>query len=207
MERRAVIFDWGGVLMRTEDYRPRHRWDERLGLSRGQVEQVVHGIEAWRKAQRGELDLDAYWRQVSAELGIDAAAARELRDDFYSGDRLNLDLVELIRELRAHGIRVGLLSNNTPDLPDMMLALEVDDLFDETVISARIGVMKPEPEPYHAILRRLDVAPQQALFVDDFSENAEAARKVGMAAVHYQPGVDLRAEIERWLDDEGGLSG
>ncbi|HOA22816.1 MAG: HAD family phosphatase [Aggregatilineales bacterium] len=204
MTRRAVIFDWGGVLMRTEDYSPRHAWDARLGMPTGHVESVVHGIEAWQQAQRGEISVDAYWQAVGRELGLDGQALAELRAGFYSGDRLNTALVELIRDLRTRGVLIGLLSNNTPDLTDALLEHQVHNLFDAQVISAEIGVMKPDPRPYELILQKLDVQPADALFVDDFIENVEAARTVGMAAVHYRPGMDLRREIEVWLGETTG---
>jgi hypothetical protein len=66
--RWALIFDWGGVIMYTGDYGPRHAWDRRLGLQEGTVESVVHGIPAWREAQLGQVTLDAYWQAVRVEL-------------------------------------------------------------------------------------------------------------------------------------------
>lgn len=201
MAQKAVIFDWGGVLVRTEDYASRHAWDARLGVQRGHVESVVHGIEAWRHAQRGEITVDAYWQAVGRELDLDEHALAELRASFYSGDRLNVELVELMNDLRARGVLVGLLSNNIPELASEMVEREVHDLFDARVISAEIGVMKPDARPYELILEKLGVQPADALFVDDFAENVEAARAVGMAAVHYRAGVELRREIEAWLSE------
>ncbi|HQE19115.1 MAG TPA: hypothetical protein PK607_11460, partial [Aggregatilineales bacterium] len=64
--------------MRTEDYSPRHAWDARLGMPTGHVESVVHGIEAWQQAQRGEISVDAYWQAVGRELGLDGQALAEL---------------------------------------------------------------------------------------------------------------------------------
>lgn len=59
--KRSIIFDFGGVLMRTIDYTPRHKWDDRLGLPHGSVEKVVHGSESWRQAQVGQMELQGYW--------------------------------------------------------------------------------------------------------------------------------------------------
>lgn len=44
---KAAILDFGGVIVRTEDYGPRHAWDRRLGLPPGSVEQAVHHGETW----------------------------------------------------------------------------------------------------------------------------------------------------------------
>lgn len=202
--RRAVIFDWGGVLMRTTDYSPRLGWDARLGQPPGSVEAVVHGIPAWQAAQRGEIGEDAYWAAVGEALGLDAGDLAALRDDFYSGDALDAGLAALIDALRGRGVRVGLLSNNGPALADDLQATGMAGRFDASVISCEIGVMKPDPAAYEAILRRLDVRPEQALFIDDSPANVEGARAVGMSAVHFRPGMDLRERILAWLDETDG---
>lgn len=198
MAHRAVIFDWGGVLMRTEDHSPRLAWDARLGLAPGSVERVVHGIPEWRQAQRGKISSAAYWRAVQRHLGLAPEEALALRNDFYSGDRLDEQLVGMIRELRECGMRTGLLSNNTPDLRDEMRALKLNGIFDAVVISAEIGVMKPEPAAYHAILDAVGAAPQEAILIDDFTENVAGARAIGMQAVHFTPTLDLRGALAAW---------
>lgn len=204
--RKAVIFDWGGVLMQTEDRAPRYRWDEQLGLERGQVERTVHGIDAWRAVQRGEVAMAAYEHALRRELNLSEDEVTALLADFYSADRLNENAVSLIRGLRGKSVLVGLLSNNTPDLPDTMRELDVYTLFDAVVISAAIGTMKPDPAPYHAILQELGVEAEDALFIDDFMENIEGARAVGMSALYYTPEIDLRTSITAWLDsDNAGL--
>jgi epoxide hydrolase-like predicted phosphatase len=196
---KAVIFDWGGVLMRTIDYSSRHAWDHHLGLPSGSVESIVHGVPAWEQAQRGEIAPEAYWEVVQRSLGLDSEALAALREDFYIGDRLDETLVELIVGLRERGVLVGLLSNNTLDLYDALAAFELDQLFDAVVISAEIGLMKPDPAAYQVVLERLGVAPQQAIFVDDFPANVEGARAVGLEAVRFTPDLDLAAALESWL--------
>ncbi len=202
--QRAVIFDWGGVLMRTEDRRPRLEWDKRLGLQPGTVESAVHGIAAWEKAQLGQIDVEAYWQAVGNELGLDAAQLQELRRSFYSGDRLDRGLVTLIGELRAHGVLIGLLSNNSPDLHDILTGLGLDSLFDARVISADIGVMKPHPAAYWAVLERLGIAPETSAFIDDSAANVQGAARVGMQAIQFVPGMTLRERLESWLDGAAG---
>lgn len=196
--KRVVVFDWGGVLMRTVDYRPRHAWDRRLGLPAGSVEAVVHGIPAWAEAQRGETPLEAYWEAVRRELDLTAEELAALQRDFYSGDRLDENLVALLRGLKRDGMPLGLLSNNSLDLRETLTTLGLDGLFDACVISAEIGVMKPAPEAYHAILERLGVPSDEALLVDDSAENIEGARAVGMQAIHFTPGLNLRPLLEKW---------
>ncbi|GAB4468777.1 MAG: hypothetical protein Kow00124_03310 [Anaerolineae bacterium] len=196
---RAVIFDWGGVLMRTLDHTPRHAWDHRLGLPPGAIEQAVHGSEAWRRAQRGEISERAFWAEVGRALRIDPELLPDLRYDFSRGDVLDRDLIELIRELRRRRILVGLMSNNIPALRTEIEALRIDYLFDAVVISSDIGILKPDPRAFHAVLDRLHTSAQDAIFIDDFIENVMGARRVGLEAIHFTPGIDLRRELHTWF--------
>lgn len=186
--------------MRTHDYTPRWRWDKRLGLAPGSVERVVHGIEEWQQAQLGLIAPDTYWQAVARQLGLSSREVAALRQDFYSGDQLDEALVALIHDLKTRGVRIGLLSNNTPNLRRELAHLGLDSLFDACVISAEIGVMKPAAAAYQATLSRLHVLPQWALMVDDTAENVAGAQAVGMQAVHFTPQTDLRAVLQAWWD-------
>jgi len=198
----AVIFDWGGVFMQTVDYGPRHKWDDKLGLEHGSVEQVVHGIDAWRDAQMGKISLDAYWKAVSDELEINAAETEQLRADFYAGDQLDADVVAVARMLeRQRGVRVGLLSNNTLDLRDQITELGLDEVFDAKVISADIGAMKPNKRAYSAILKALNVSTLGTVLIDDFEKNIKGAEKAGIGGILFTPGMHLTTALAEWLTE------
>ncbi len=196
---KAVIFDWGGVLMRTRDYSPRLAWDKRLGLLPGSVERVVHGLPEWIEVQLGQRDPDTYWQAVAEQLHLPTEMLPLLQSDFYRGDRLDEDLVILIRRLRMGGIRVALLSNNGPDLLDQIEALGLSDLFDAVVISCQIGQMKPHIGAYLTTLGKLAVSPERSLLIDDSEANVEGARAAGMAAIRFYPDLDLMSALEQWL--------
>ncbi len=193
--KRAVVFDFGGVLVRTMDYTPRHAWDDRLGLPRGSVERIVHGSDAWREAQLGRLTPEQYWAQVAAELGLDAPLLAQFRRDYFSRDQLDADLVALIEALRTSGHAVGLLSNDTLDLRERLRALGIAALFDPLLISARLGAMKPDPAAYRALLAALGRPPDEVIFVDDLPANVAGAQALGIHAVQYTAGMDLRAAL------------
>ena len=198
----AVIFDWGGVIMRTVDPAPRLYWDKRLGREPGSVERVVHGIDAWWEVQRGEISIDGYWKQVGQELGLLPDDLARLRHDFYSGDRIDRTLVALIERMRGGGILVGLLSNFSQDLVTVLDELGISPLFDAIVVSADIGAMKPDAHAYRAILDALGVLPAAAVFIDDSEQNVERARQIGIQAIHFVPGCDIEALLTQLLEDE-----
>lgn len=197
--KRAVIFDFGGVLMKTIDQRPRHTWDDRLGLAHGSVEKIVHGSESWRKAQRGELSVADYWADVARQLGLIEADINQLSQDYFSADRLDENLIAYIRELRTEGHPIALLSNDSPALTDKLNALGITNLFDPLIISGNIGVMKPDAAAYQAVLSALGHAPNETIFIDDMPGNVAGAQAVGMNAIRYVDGMDLRAALTSLL--------
>ncbi len=198
---KAFIFDFGGVVVRTEDYGPRHAWDERLGLPIGSVERAVHHSDLWIQVQLGRITQRAYWNGVAELLYMRKEDIAQLRKDYFSCDRLNYRLLDVIRELREAGYPIALLSNDSLQLESRLRELGIDSLFDHVLISAQIGVMKPDVTAFRVALQALQSAPQQTLFVDDSLINVRAAQSLGLHAMLFRPDTDLRAELTKYLED------
>jgi epoxide hydrolase-like predicted phosphatase len=194
---KALIFDFGGVLVRTSDWSLRRQWETRLGLGERALDQAVFNSEVARRASRGELPAGEVWVDVARSLKLDDAQLDACRRDFWANDRLDTELVDLIQSLRPR-YKTAILSNAWNDARDNFTRLfGLDKAFDLLIISAEEGVTKPDPRAYLLAAERLGVEPHEAVFVDDFIENIEGARAVGMQAIHYQPGVDVRAELKK----------
>lgn len=187
----ALVFDFGGVIMKTVTHAPRWAWDERLGLDRGSVERTVHNTDSWRRAQTGELPLEDYWADVAQQLRHPINDMPKLEEDFYSGDQLDDEIVTLIRNRQAAGQKIALLSNDSPALITKLDRLDIASLFDPLVVSAQIGVMKPDPAAYQAVLKRLAHPAADTVFIDDMPANIDGARAVGMIGIRYTPDLNL----------------
>jgi putative hydrolase of the HAD superfamily len=200
---KAVIFDYGGVLMRTEQPASgRREWEEQLGLAEGELERLAHHSDAWLKAQRGEISYEDYWNGIAGHLKLSLPDMQRLRADYFRDDHLDHDLIALIRNLRQRGYVVGLLSNDTLVLENILRnELKIYDEFDAVLISAKIGVVKPDEGAYYAILSLLNVKPIHAVFIDDNLNNVAAAHYLGMSAIWFRRGIDLRSELEAVLND------
>lgn len=192
---KALIFDVGGVLLRTVDTSKRDAWEDRLGLARGSLEALVHGTELNAQQERGEVPFDAFWAQVGARLGIAPDAVAGFREDFYAGDALNDALLDRIRGWRAR-LRTGIISNAPPSLRVSLIHRHrIAGLFDHITISGELGVRKPDPRIFAYTLDKLGVAAGEAVFVDDFVENVEGARAAGLRAVHFRDNAEATALI------------
>lgn len=202
MDIQAVIFDLGGVLVRTEDYEPRQRLAARLGVSLEALEELVFDGASGRRAQLGEIDVQEHWRRVSEALGISDQELVQFQDDFWAGDELDLELVDLIRSLHGR-YRTGLLSNAFSDLRQVITQhWGIADAFDVMVISSEVGMTKPDPCIYRLALHELGAAPHQAVFIDDFLENVHGAQQAGLHAIHFRSTDQARAELNRLLDSQ-----
>lgn len=195
----ALMFDFGGVLVRTLDRRPRQTWEERLGLAPGSLERLVFGCETSRRASVGQATSDEVWEAVYAGLHVEGADRGRLRQDFFAGDRLDRRLLTYLRRQRP-GRRTALITNAWGDARRAFdERWHILDAFDQIVISAEEGVMKPDLRIYRLALERLAVPPEQAVFVDDFEENVAAARWIGIHAVHFRSADQALHDVEDLL--------
>lgn len=200
MDIKAVIFDLGGVLVRTEFPQVRQKLALKLGLEPEALDRTIWGREDWELAQIGAITYDQYWNRVGAALGLSTPEAlSDFRREYFSGDRVDQELVDLIRDLRSR-YKVGLLSN-APDRLEVWLENHwgIKDLFDAVVYSAKEGKAKPDPAMFHVILERLDVLPSAALFIDDYPRNVDVALALGMPAIRFTSTDALLGELPRYL--------
>ena len=74
------------------------------------------------------------------------------------------------------------------------------DAVDDIVVSAEVGIAKPDGRIFELALARLGVQPAEAVFVDDFARNIEGARAIGMPAVHFKNTAQAVAEVRAWVE-------
>ncbi|NKQ37348.1 MAG: HAD family phosphatase [Chloroflexi bacterium] len=192
---KAVIFDFGGVLLRTEDYTGRRQWEQKLGLAEWESEQIVFNSEMGHKGQHGEITVEELWAWVGDYLDLSEAELAAFRRDFWSGDVLDEALVALIRGLRPPH-QTALISNACNDLRHVLTSeFGIADAFDLIVVSAEEGIMKPDPRIFEITLQRLGRQPKETVFIDDFAHNIAGARAVGMHAIHFTRDTDLQNEL------------
>lgn len=193
---RAMIFDIGGVLVRTEDLEPRRRWERRFGLPDWGLAHIVFGSQVADAATIGQASLDEVWAHVQKKLRLTPTELTRLRHEFWVGDRYDMELINYIRSLRPR-YKTGIISNAWPQVRQQHHAHINAETFDAILYSAEEGVAKPVAEIYQRALARLSVAPAEAVFVDDVLENIEAARALGMAGVHFNKNTHVPAEFAK----------
>ena len=198
MNVRAVLFDLGGVILRTEHQAPREHLAERLNMTYEDLDKIVFASETSRLASFGKLSTEQHWAAVVKRLGLTPSEAGQAYAEFFAGDIPDQELLDFIRSLRP-GHKTGLISNGWPDLRDYITRSGFLDAFDTLVISAEVGLMKPDLKIYQLALSRLDVQASQSVMVDDTPVNVEAADEMGMYAILFKSAAQLRHDLESLL--------
>jgi epoxide hydrolase-like predicted phosphatase len=200
---RAVVWDLGGVILRTMDWSRRSAWEDRLGLPRMQLTRLVFESDASRRATLGQATDEDVWASVAAALSLDPPTAQQLRHDYFADDRVDARLMDFIRKLRSR-VQVGMITNAWPDVRGYLEdVFRIADAFDPLIVSAEVGLAKPDPRIYQVMLERLGLEPAQAVFVDDFEDNVAGARWVGMQAVHFTSAPQAMAAVRALLSGAG----
>jgi putative hydrolase of the HAD superfamily len=179
----------------------------RIRAVTGLDEDILHR-EYWAHRHaydRGDLSAETYWHKVATGAGITITPTQLTQliaadVDFWS--TLNPPMLEWVERLQRAGIRTGILSN----MPDAMeVGLRARHPWIETFYhhtwSHALHLAKPEPAIYLHAAEGLRTPPPNILFIDDRTENIQAALAVGMQAIHYTTHTAFEREMHaRQLD-------
>jgi putative hydrolase of the HAD superfamily len=197
----GVLFDMGGVVMDS----PLHaiaRYERERGLPPNAVNRAIAAAGetgAWARLERGELTVAAFCAPFEVECraqGVEVEGAAVMAAIAAAGVARPA-MLRAIRRLRAHGLRVGALTNNWrrdgPDDDIVPSALRAH--FDAFIESRVVGLRKPDPRIYLLACRELGVEPARTAFLDDIGGNLKAARALGMTTIKVDDPARALAEL------------
>jgi HAD superfamily hydrolase (TIGR01493 family) len=203
---RAVIFDWRGTLVSQLDSRGWARESLQRALLPADDEAIT---DLWRRinAAAGEPNRlkdptgnTSYERHRETFYSVFTAAGLPdaLSDalwDVDSDPSYNIfadDAAETIAALRAHEVKIGVLSNIHFDIRPEFKEAELLDSVDEFILSGEEGIQKPNPAIFQLALDRLGVSPEEALMVGDNPARDGVANAVGITTILVPPLTDHR---------------
>jgi len=173
---KAVIFDYGNVI---------HKWDNDIFLKEfvklscmdySHVVDVIFGQGLHDKLETGEISDIAFFKTIK--------------------DQLNLT-ISLIKKLKKN-YKVALLSNtNKIDFEHVLKKSETFPLFDAVTLSFEAGHKKPEKQIYLDALKKLNLKPDECVFIDDIKEYSDAASKLGIHGINYTSYKNLIKELKK----------
>ena len=203
---RAVISDFGGVLT-TPLIESFAAYQRRSGITPEALGQAMASItEADGRHPLHELELgrvteDDFLRRLETELG--GVRLHEFRETYFEALDPNEEMIGLMRDVRARGLRTALLTNNVREWEPQWRALlpDIDEIFEIVVDSAFVGMRKPDPDIYLLTLEWLGggLRADQCVFIDDVDVNCQAARSLGMRAIEFHDTRQAATELEAAL--------
>jgi len=186
MPIRALIFDFGGVITNM-------RWDvardleKKHALERNTLLKTLYDADDWRAVELGQGNIEE-WRE-SAHQRLEEAAGKKLpylHEEWRQSWGLIEENIALIKALRPP-YKVSILSNADLTLEDRIeQTMKMRHLFDDVISSAVVGLAKPDERIYRLAAERLGLPPEECVFIDDLDRNVEAARAIGMSAIHFR---------------------
>jgi putative hydrolase of the HAD superfamily len=192
----TVISDFGGVLttplvqsfaaVQDETGIP----FEELGKAMAEIERV-DGKHPLYELEKGQLTEEEFLTKLGDALEPALGHRPELhrfREIYFDALHPNQPMIDLMREAKARGHRMALLTNNVREWEPLWRSmLPVDEIFELVVDSGFVGYRKPDREIYDLTLERLGgTDPRECLFIDDTDVNCTAAEELGMTAVHHR---------------------
>ncbi len=206
----AVVSDFGGVLTTPllqafAAVQEAHGIPlEAFGEGMARAAEINGGVQPLFELEKGAISEERFNALLGAAMSDVLGSPVEL-DSFgeilFSALHPNDELFGFMRGLHGRGYRMAILTNNVREWEARWRAmLPIDEIFELVVDSAFVGMRKPDPEIYHLLLERLGVDAEATVFVDDLEVNCDAARALGMHAVHFRDTAQTIAELDALLD-------
>ena len=188
---KAIIFDCFGVVVGKGIW---HIYDLAGGDS---VRDAEYLDEVLFRANSGQISSVEFHKAITKKLSI---GVDEWKDLAAREEKPNIELIEYIRDKLKPRYKIGFLSNVNHGVIDRKLPKEWQALFDDMVISAEVGMVKPEPEIFKLAANRLGIRPEECVFTDDIQKYLKGAESVGMKAILYEDFNSFKAELEEYCE-------
>jgi len=198
----VVIFDYGRVLSIAPSTDELQQFAALVGVSEPPFFEIYSATR--HEYDCGRADFHQHWQAFSDAAGVTLQpeqVERIVEMETLMWLRVNHEALALAREIKAHGMRIAILSNMPHDLL-AYVRREFDwlDEFEVKIWSCELGTVKPDPAIYRACLDALGCEAERTLFFDDRPNNVEAARELGMEAHIFESAEQARAIVRAGIN-------
>jgi epoxide hydrolase-like predicted phosphatase len=190
---KAIVFDWGGVLIENPAYGLLKYFGTHLHIPENTLNTIYRKYE--ESFQKGQMTEQSLWKNILSEVNTNLPPPSSLWEtafkNVYTEKKEVFQLVSLLKQNRY---LTGFLSNTEP--PAMrFFQKQLYDMFDVTVFSCAEGTRKPEKEIYLILLTKLQVKAQETVFIDDRSDFVQGAENVGIHGILFHDLDQVRREL------------
>ena len=199
---KAIVFDYGGVIEQKDGDLIQEIADS-LQITKEDWQEIYFTLNHLNNTGQKS------WREVATIVAqkfnasdIQISFIQDLINKYDQKRILNLELIEIIKDLKKKNYKIGILSNYSITLREKLTRLNIIDLFDEVIISSEVGLQKPQPEIFEIVFNKLNIKNNEMIFIDDTKRSLEGAENIGYVPVLYTSNKTLKSELSDILDIE-----
>ena len=183
----AVLFDFGGVIL-SSPFEAFAAYEKEIGLPTDTIRKINAtdpDSNAWAQFERREVSTEDFvllFEEEALALGYELDAQRILEGLHGS---LRPSMVEALSKCSSK-FKTAMLTNNITPMGEQDLDEDVQkvvEIFDLLIESSSEGCRKPEEKFYEVACERLNVKPENCVFLDDLGINLKPARAMGMTTI------------------------
>lgn len=190
---KAIIFDLNGIFIQSPNLST--RFQEKFGVPLEEFLPALKEIMAKVKNRNAENSFN-YWRPYLEKWGLNLTE-EEFFSFWFGAEKENLEVIEIVRQIKKKGIKIFILSNNLKEksnyYQDSFQFLK--EIPDKIYYSWQTGFIKPNPEAFKNVLSENNLEPEECLYFDDQEKNIEAANSLGMNAFLFKNTEDLKRTL------------
>ncbi len=206
MTIRAIVFDIGGVLEITPSLGIDKKWEQKLNLKLGELNQQLSDV--WRHGSIGTISIEQVHKNIGEIMSWNEVQVSEFMEDIwceYLGT-LNVELADYFRKLRP-AYKTAIISNSFVGAREKEAEhYQFDSICDFIIYSHEVGLSKQDPKIFQLSCEQLDLQPHEIIFVDDHPEVFISAVEMGMHCIEFINNAQVIAEIEgkvkTWLAEQ-----
>jgi len=186
MKIKTIFIDVGGVLVRTESTKSRRIWEQKLHIQPLQLTKEIYKIEPAASATIGLISAEKIWQNVGEKFSLESQELRKLREDFFEGDKLNINLYNFIKILHKKH-KIALFTNAWDDARKTNIhRFHLDKICDKMIISAEVGMRKPHKDFFNYALTLMNVTSSESIYIDDRLENIKVGREMRFHSILFK---------------------
>ncbi len=188
-----IYVDLGGVYLNRGFWIANEKFAQKFNIPKEKIIDVLIK-KNYTNLFSGKLSEEEYWEQSIKELNIDTTAV-EMRSILLDSYELNHELVDWIDTIRTTK-KVGLISDQIIHWWNFFdTKFTISPHFDDIIISADVGVHKPDPKIYEIMIKQAHVKPSEILFIDDLQINLPATKNQGINTILYTDNTTLKQDL------------
>ena len=186
---KTVIFDFFGVLAvrGSASFRQTYYPDDAEKIKQTKKIQDALGL--------GIIDYDDFITALAKIGGVSREEVLKYTEDYQP----NTELLDYIRQKLKPKYKLGIISNAGADWVLQILGANNQKLFDDIILSYKVGFIKPDGEIYAMSAKNLGVKSEECLFIDDILTYCQGAEAVGMNTIWYKDFAQTKSELEKIL--------